>query len=84
VTRVFPPERLAEETERYAAALAANAPLSVQGAKLVLNLVADGTSLPPDSLAAIDEASRRVWASEDSKEGPQAFRERREPRFEGR
>jgi enoyl-CoA hydratase/carnithine racemase len=84
VAGVVAPERLAEETERYAAALAANAPLSVQAAKLVLNLVADGTPLPAEALAAIDEASRCVWASEDSKEGPRAFRERREPRFEGR
>ena len=83
VTRVVPPESLAHETERYTAALAANAPLSVQGAKLVLNLVAGGAPLPPESLAAIDKASQRVWASEDSREGPRAFRERRAPRFRG-
>jgi enoyl-CoA hydratase/carnithine racemase len=83
VRAVCPPERLAEETDRLAGAVAANAPLSVQAAKFFVNLIAEGAPLPPESLAAIDEAGSRVWASEDSKEGPRAFRERRTPRFTG-
>jgi enoyl-CoA hydratase/carnithine racemase len=84
VNRVVPGEHLDEETERFVQAVAANAPLSVAAAKLVVNLVADGAALPPGALAAIEEASSGVWASEDSKEGPRAFRERRAPRFSGR
>jgi enoyl-CoA hydratase/carnithine racemase len=83
VSGVYPPDRLAEETDRLAAAVAANAPLSVQASKVVVNLIADGAPLPPELLAKIHDASRRVWASEDSKEGPRAFRERRAPRFTG-
>jgi enoyl-CoA hydratase/carnithine racemase len=83
VNLVCAPDRLAEETDRFAAAVAANAPLSVQASKRIVNLIADGAPLAPESRSAIDEASRRVWASDDSKEGPRAFRERREPRFTG-
>jgi enoyl-CoA hydratase/carnithine racemase len=83
VSGVYPLERLADETDRLAATIAANAPLSVQASKVVVNLIADGAPLPADLLATIDEANRRVWASEDSKEGPRAFRERRAPRFTG-
>ena len=36
-----------------------------------------------DIVVRIDKASQRVWASEDSREGPRAFRERRAPRFRG-
>jgi len=83
VNRVYPPERLEEETDRFVETVAANAPLSVAASKLIVNLIAD-VALPADGLAEIEEASRRVWRSEDSAEGPRAFRERRPPRFVGR
>lgn len=83
VNRVVAPERLDGEVERFVAAVAANAPLSVAASKLIVNLIADGAPLAPAALTAIEEAGRRVWASDDSKEGPRAFRERREPRFTG-
>ena len=84
VNRLVPPERLDEETDRFVQSVVANAPLSVAASKLIVNLLADGAPLPPESLAAVEEASMRVWRSEDSKEGPRAFRERRAPRFTGR
>jgi enoyl-CoA hydratase/carnithine racemase len=83
VNRVVAAERLDEEVERYVAAVVANAPLSVAASKLVVNLIADAVALSPDAAALADEANRQVWASEDSKEGPRAFRERRAPRFTG-
>jgi len=83
VSRVYSPERLDEETDRFVATVAANAPLSVAASKLIVNLIAD-VALPADGLAEIEEASRRVWRSKDSAEGPRAFRERRPPRFVGR
>ena len=83
VNRLYPTERLDEETERFVEAVAANAPLSVAASKLIVNLISE-VALPGDWLAEIEEASRRVWGSEDSEEGPRAFRERRPPRFVGR
>ena len=84
VSRVVPPELLDRETDRFVERLVANAPLSVAASKLIVNLIVDGAPLPEASLAAIEEAATRVWRSDDSKEGPVAFRERREPRFTGR
>ena len=84
VNRVYPGERLGDETQRFAETVAANAPLSVAASKLIVNLLADGAPLTEEAAAAIEEASLRVWASEDAVEGPRAFRERRAPRFTGR
>ena len=84
VNRVYPGERLGEETQRFAETVAANAPLSVAASKLIVNLLAEGAPLTEEAAAAIEEASLRVWASEDAVEGPRAFRERRAPRFTGR
>jgi enoyl-CoA hydratase/carnithine racemase len=83
VNRVYPPERLDEETNRFVETVAANAPLSVAASKLIVNLISE-VAPPGDALAEIEEASLRVWRSEDSEEGPRAFRERRPPRFVGR
>ena len=63
--------------------IAANAPLTVAASKLAVNTIADGASPTGPALAALEEARRRVWASEDAKEGPRAFRERRPPAFRG-
>ena len=83
VGRVVPAERLDEEVDRYVEAVVGNAPLSVEASKLVVNLIADAVELSPGAAELAAEANRRVWASEDSKEGPRAFRERRAPRFTG-
>ena len=74
VNRVVPAPALEEEVDRLAGLIAANAPLSVAASKRIL----DGANA--DEAA---ELQRRVWTSEDAREGPQAFRERRPPRFRG-
>jgi enoyl-CoA hydratase/carnithine racemase len=84
VNRLVPADELDSETDRLAATIAANAPLSVSASKLMVNLIADERPLSPDARAAVEEASVRVWMSADSQEGPQAFRERRPARFVGR
>jgi enoyl-CoA hydratase/carnithine racemase len=82
VNRVYPAERLDEETDRFVETVIANAPLSVAASKLIVNLLSEVT-LHGDGLDQVAEASRDVWRSQDSEEGPRAFRERRPPRFVG-
>jgi enoyl-CoA hydratase len=58
------------------------APLTVQGHKRALNLVAGGVDAT--ALAEMRELEARAFASEDLGEGLAAFTEKRAPRFEGR
>jgi enoyl-CoA hydratase/carnithine racemase len=82
VNRLTAPDQLDEVAGALAAAIAANAPLSVRAAKRMVHEVA---GLP---LARAFELADELWApaylSEDAQEGPRAFRERRPPRWKGR
>jgi enoyl-CoA hydratase/carnithine racemase len=65
-----------------AAEVAELAPLTVQGHKRALNLVAGGVDTTAlDEMRALEE---RAFASRDLREGLAAFSEKRPPRFEGR
>jgi enoyl-CoA hydratase/carnithine racemase len=69
----------------WAAELAANAPLSVQGNKRVIRelLRAEG-DLDPDVEQELIELREASFASEDMKEGVRAFAEKRPARWRGR
>jgi enoyl-CoA hydratase/carnithine racemase len=71
----------AAAAEQLAARLARNAPLSIAGAKVMLNGLSMGPGALDTELAQqmIDAASD----SEDFKEGRQAFAEKRPPLFRG-
>ncbi len=69
-----------DDALEWAGAIAALAPLTIQGHKLALNhLEAEHLDFP-----AVAAAFTRAWASDDLREGLAAFHERRSPRFQGR
>ena len=81
-TRVVPGDTLMDEVEAFAKIIEENAPLSVRGLKEVLHggltvSKADGQALAQHILAPIKY-------SEDMKEGPRAFAEKRQPQWKGR
>jgi enoyl-CoA hydratase/carnithine racemase len=78
--RLVPADTLDAEVDALAAALAAGAPLAVQGMKLSLDEIAGG-GFELDSLRAREA---RCAASDDLREGLQALAEKRAPRFNGR
>jgi len=84
VNRVVEPDELDAETERFVEAVVTNAPLSVRASKIACNVLADSSPLPAEAQALLDRVAREVWASEDAREGPAAFKERRSPQFSGR
>jgi enoyl-CoA hydratase/carnithine racemase len=75
VNRVVPAASLDDEVSAFTAEVTANARLSVEASKLTV----DGAPA-----AALAHAQDVVWNSEDAREGPRAFRERRSPQFRGR
>ena len=82
VNRVVPADQLLKEALLVARQVAANAPLSVQAAK---ELVLRSLDLDDMGLHALTRhIYRRLLESEDAKEGPRAFAEKRAPRWTGR
>ena len=71
-----------EHTMSLAQAIARNAPLSVAASKRTIN---EGARLPEDDAWALSRAAfERIKDSADALEGPQAFAEKRPPKWQGR
>jgi enoyl-CoA hydratase/carnithine racemase len=82
VNRVVPTEGVAEEAVALARRITRNAPLAVRESLAVARVAAE---LPETDARALTKKARdRVVLSEDYKEGPRAFLEKREPRWVGR
>lgn len=82
VNEVVPAGDLLPAVERLARTITANAPLSVRAAKRTVHLSA--TALYREVQDTADALWAPVYRSDDAKEGPAAFRDRRTPRWQGR
>jgi 2-(1,2-epoxy-1,2-dihydrophenyl)acetyl-CoA isomerase len=80
--RAVPAEDLMDAALEWARSLAARAPLSVAATKKVMRLAADHNWSSAYDLEA--ELQGQLLASEDNKEGIQAFFEKRAPKFKGK
>jgi enoyl-CoA hydratase/carnithine racemase len=82
VNRVVPAPELMPTAEGLARRICRNAPLSVRAAK---ELAYRGRNLPlEEGLREEALAFRVIRTTEDSKEGPRAFADKRDPQWQGR
>ena len=82
VNRVVPAADLMPLARRTAEAIARNGPVAVQAVKRTV-VAASGRSLP-EAYQLEDAAKALVMASEDAREGPRSFMEKRAPVYVGR
>jgi len=82
VNRVVRREQVMEEAERFARIIADNGPLAVIAIKKAV-LENIGLTLA-EGLAKEVEIAAPVFMTEDAKEGPRAFKEKRKPQYKGR
>jgi enoyl-CoA hydratase/carnithine racemase len=82
VNRVVPLAELRDTAAAMARTVLANAPLSVRASKRTVYLAAE--ALYRDVQDRADALWEPVYRSEDAKEGPRSFREKRPPRWQGR
>jgi 2-(1,2-epoxy-1,2-dihydrophenyl)acetyl-CoA isomerase len=82
VFKVVPHDALIDETRAYALKLADGPPIAIQMAKRLVYRGLNTGYL--EGLEAAQAAFTISGSSEDAKEGPAAFREKRRPEFQGR
>jgi enoyl-CoA hydratase len=82
VNRVVPVERVFEETLKLAEEIASRAPIAVRAAKEMINQAYEQTL--SEGLAAEKQEFYNLFATEDQKEGMQAFMEKRQPQWKGK
>jgi enoyl-CoA hydratase len=82
IGHVVPDGQALAKALEIAEAIAANGPVAVRA---ILRVIRETEGLPEDEAFALEaEAGRAVFASEDAREGPRAFAEKRRPQFRDR
>lgn len=82
VNRIFPAEKLLEETRKFAMKLAGMPPFAVKMAKHAVNF---GFDLALDNANRLEvECCAQCFSTRDQKEGMKAFLEKRKPLYTGR
>ncbi|MFN2543500.1 MAG: enoyl-CoA hydratase/isomerase family protein [Actinomycetota bacterium] len=88
VNQVVPLRGLDARVAELAGDIAAGAPLTARASKRGIQTVLEHLSVDRDGdnagVAAFDDIAAEAFTSNDLQEGVRAFKERREPRFEGR
>ncbi len=85
VNRVVPLDRLLEEAFALAALVEENAPISVQVTKRIARSISDGQFVTEDADWRRSETEGELlMRTEDAKEGPRAFAEKRAPHWQGK
>jgi enoyl-CoA hydratase/carnithine racemase len=82
VNRLVAPDKVLDAALELGRRIAANAPLAVRQSMLIARQYADHSEA--ELRAISDRESASVFASEDAKEGPRAFFEKRKPNWTGR
>jgi len=77
INEIVPEEQLLDRALEWARRIMANAPLAVQATKESVLRGLSGTL--DDAYAIEQELSQKIFATEDAKEGPKAFAEKRDP-----
>src|SRR5882724_11244466 len=79
---VVPDGQALDRALEIAAAIAANGPIAVRA---ILQVIRDTEGMPENEAFALEaRAGMAVFASDDAKEGPRAFAEKRRPQFKDR
>lgn len=82
VSHIVPREEIMERAMKIAETICERGPLAVRAAK---EAILRGQDMPLDHAMALEDLLEiRLMASEDAREGPRAFAEKRKPEYKGR